>query len=83
MDGTLKIADFGLARVVADDGRPYSHQVATRWYRPPELLFGARHYDTGADMWAVGCIFGEMLNHTPVSLCLCGNAVGGAAAESH
>ncbi|EGF82933.1 hypothetical protein BATDEDRAFT_85661 [Batrachochytrium dendrobatidis JAM81] len=66
--GILKLADFGLARVYSSDvsGRPYSHQVATRWYRAPELLYGARVYDTGVDLWAVGCIFGELLNHSPL-----------------
>nr|KAJ3419818.1 Cyclin-dependent kinase 20 [Polyrhizophydium stewartii] len=66
--GVLKLADFGLARVHScdADGRPYSHQVATRWYRAPELLYGARKYDTGVDLWAVGCIFGELLNHSPL-----------------
>ncbi|XP_045605913.2 cyclin-dependent kinase 20 isoform X2 [Procambarus clarkii] len=65
--GQLKIADLGLCRVFTKDGkRPYSHQVATRWYRAPELLYGARHYDEGVDLWAVGCIFGEMLNNSPV-----------------
>merc|ERR1712007_27429 len=29
----------------------YSHQVATRWYRAPELLYGAREYDRGIDIW--------------------------------
>uniref|UniRef100_A0A669QGK4 Cyclin-dependent kinase 20 n=1 Tax=Phasianus colchicus TaxID=9054 RepID=A0A669QGK4_PHACC len=51
--GRLKLADFGLARVLAAPrGRPYSHQVATRWYRAPELLYGARHYDEGVDLWS-------------------------------
>ena len=27
----------------------------------PELLFGARNYGTGVDMWAVGCILAELL----------------------
>lgn len=41
--GHLKLADFGLARVFAGkEDRSYSHQVATRWYRAPELLYGAR-----------------------------------------
>ncbi|XP_074990894.1 cyclin-dependent kinase 20 isoform X1 [Calonectris borealis] len=69
LDGTgrLKLADFGLARVLATPrARPYSHQVATRWYRAPELLYGARHYDEGVDLWAVGCIFGELLNLSPL-----------------
>ncbi|KAM4563940.1 cyclin-dependent kinase 20 isoform 2-T4 [Odontesthes bonariensis] len=50
--GHLKIADFGLARLFSDRGdRLYSHQVATRWYRAPELLYGARKYDEGVDLW--------------------------------
>ncbi|XP_065911299.1 cyclin-dependent kinase 20-like [Dysidea avara] len=65
--GHLKIADFGLARVFSKEPtRQYSHQVATRWYRAPELLYGARHYDPGVDLWAVGCIFGELLNNSPL-----------------
>ncbi|XP_025069501.1 cyclin-dependent kinase 20 isoform X7 [Alligator sinensis] len=65
--GQLKIADFGLARVLAPESqRPYSHQVATRWYRAPELLYGSRHYDEGVDLWAVGCIVGELLTHSPL-----------------
>ncbi|KAG8549934.1 hypothetical protein GDO81_018812, partial [Engystomops pustulosus] len=65
--GLLKLADFGLARVFSNDrGRLYSHQVATRWYRAPELLYGARKYDEGVDLWAVGCIFGELLNGSPL-----------------
>ena len=68
LNGELKIADFGLARVYIHDesGRQYSHQVATRWYRAPELLYGSRSYDVGVDLWAVGVIFGEMLNHSPL-----------------
>ncbi|XP_055366503.1 cyclin-dependent kinase 20 isoform X2 [Betta splendens] len=65
--GHLKIADFGLARLFSEQGeRLYSHQVATRWYRAPELLYGARKYDEGVDLWAVGCIFGELLNSSPL-----------------
>ncbi|KAK7035571.1 Cyclin-dependent kinase 20, partial [Halocaridina rubra] len=65
--GQLKIADLGLCRVFTrDTNRLYSHQVATRWYRAPELLYGARQYDEGVDLWSVGCIFGEMLNNSPI-----------------
>mmetsp|Transcript_14381 Transcript_14381/g.43738 ORF Transcript_14381/g.43738 Transcript_14381/m.43738 type:complete len:396 (-) Transcript_14381:81-1268(-) len=69
--GVLKIADFGLARVHAHGKapapahEPYSHQVATRWYRAPELLFGARRYGTGVDMWAAGAIIAHVLAHAP------------------
>ena len=40
--------------------------MATRWYRAPELLYGARKYTEGVDLWAVGCIFGELLNFSPL-----------------
>jgi len=59
--GVLKVADFGLARFFGSPNRPYSHQVVTRWYRCPELLFGARHYGTGVDTWSVGCVLAELL----------------------
>ena len=39
--------------------------MVTRWYRSPELLFGARLYGTGVDIWAVGCIIAELLLRVP------------------
>ncbi|OWR49543.1 cyclin-dependent kinase 20 [Danaus plexippus] len=66
-EGILKIADLGLARLYwPDGGRPYSHQVATRWYRAPELLYGARYYSQNVDIWAVGCIIAEMITKQPL-----------------
>ena len=65
-DGQLKLADFGLARVFHDDGRPMTHEVATRWYRAPELLFGSRKYTNTVDMWAAGCVFAEMMLAMPL-----------------
>jgi serine/threonine protein kinase len=32
-----------------------------RWYRSPELLFGAKKYGTGVDIWAAGLIMAELL----------------------
>ena len=40
--------------------------MATRWYRAPELLYGSRDYTEGVDLWAVGCILGELLNNCPL-----------------
>ncbi|KAK9892289.1 hypothetical protein WA026_019096 [Henosepilachna vigintioctopunctata] len=65
--GILKIADFGLARIYKKtDLRTYSHQVATRWYRAPELLYGSRTYTPKVDIWSVGCILGEMIHRKPL-----------------
>ena len=60
-DGTLKIGDFGLARVYGEPNRRLSSEVVTLWYRAPELLFGATSYGPAVDIWAAGCIFAEVL----------------------
>ncbi|RWS29359.1 protein kinase-like protein [Leptotrombidium deliense] len=64
-NGVLKIGDFGLAKQFGSPTRIYTHQVVTRWYRAPELLFGARMYGTGVDVWAVGCVLAELLLRVP------------------
>lgn len=65
--GVLKIADFGLARIYKkSDLRTYSHQVATRWYRAPELLYGSRTYTPAVDIWSIGCILAEMIIKKPL-----------------
>ena len=38
-----------------------THEVATRWYRAPELLFGERRYSPAIDVWGAGCVFAELL----------------------
>lgn len=63
--GVLKIGDFGLAKTFGSPSRVYTHQVVTRWYRAPELLFGARIYGAGVDIWATGCIVAELLLRVP------------------
>lgn len=64
-NGVLKITDFGLAKAFGSPNRVLTHQVVTRWYRSPELLFGARLYGTGVDLWAMGCIIAELLLRVP------------------
>ena len=44
-----------------------SYEACTLWYRPPELLFGASHYDGFAlDVWSAGCIFVELFLGRPL-----------------
>ncbi|KAI9565176.1 cyclin dependent kise 5 [Daphnia sinensis] len=61
-NGELKLADFGLARAFGIPVRCYSAEVVTLWYRPPDVLFGAKLYTTSIDMWSAGCIFAELSN---------------------
>ncbi|XP_054740271.1 cyclin-dependent kinase 10 [Anastrepha obliqua] len=64
--GCVKIADFGLARLFGEPATPMTPQVVTLWYRSPELLLGSATQTTAVDMWAVGCILGELLSHKPL-----------------
>jgi cyclin-dependent kinase 7 len=64
-DGEVKLADFGLARSFSDPYRVMTHQVITRWYRPPELLFGARYYSGAVDVWSMGTVFAELVLRVP------------------
>ena len=61
-EGVLKLADFGLARAVGLPVRQYSNEVVTLWYRPPDVLMGARIYNFTVDSWSAGCIFAEISN---------------------
>jgi len=63
--GVLKLADFGLARVF-DDRKVLTPKVVTLWYRSVELLLGETKYTTAIDIWAVGCILGELLLGEPL-----------------
>ena len=40
--------------------------VATRWYRPPELLLTYKKYKESMDLWSVGVIFGELIARKPI-----------------
>lgn len=64
----LKITDFGLARVseLNDDSDFLSEYVATRWYRPPEVLLNYNTYGPALDVWSVGCILAEMILRRPL-----------------
>lgn len=57
----VKLADFGLAKIITDD-YPNTEIVYTLWYRPPEIMaFNNPYYDYKADIWSIGCIMAEMI----------------------
>jgi serine/threonine protein kinase len=68
-DMTVKIADFGMARPrsLAPGPIMWSDYVSTRWYRAPEVcgcFYGT--YTDKIDMWAVGCIYAELILGQPL-----------------
>lgn len=64
--GELKIADFGLCKVIESDVSRLeltSQGVGTYWYLPPECFESGKNatISTKVDVWSVGVIFYEML----------------------
>ena len=41
--------------------RELTGHVVTRWYRAPEIILLEKDYGPAIDVWAVGCIFAELL----------------------
>lgn len=68
-NGAVRIGDLGLARLFY---KPLTSLfsgdkvVVTIWYRSPDLLLGSKHYTPAVDLWAVGCIFAELLSLRPI-----------------
>ncbi|XP_036354847.1 cyclin-dependent kinase-like 1 [Octopus sinensis] len=60
--GIVKLCDFGFARSLDE----YTEYVATRWYRAPELLVGDVQYGPPVDVWAIGCVFYELITGQPL-----------------
>ena len=76
---TLKICDFGMSRqvktgIIPNDAtihdnprNAYTTGCTTLWYRPPELLMNAKHYNPfSLDLWSIGCVIAEMIRLEPL-----------------
>lgn len=55
-----------MSLVTAAPGDEITDYVATRWYRAPELLVGDKQYGAPVDIWAIGCVFAELLTNQPL-----------------
>uniref|UniRef100_A0A803KZ44 non-specific serine/threonine protein kinase n=1 Tax=Chenopodium quinoa TaxID=63459 RepID=A0A803KZ44_CHEQI len=61
----VKLCDFGSAKMLVP-GEPNISYICSRYYRAPELIFGATEYTTAIDMWSVGCVMAELLLGQPL-----------------
>jgi serine/threonine protein kinase len=52
---------FNIHSGFTDPGEAFTDYVATRWYRAPELLVGDTQYGPKVDVWALGCVFAELI----------------------
>jgi serine/threonine protein kinase len=55
----FKLCDFGMAKMYTNQGKQ-TPRCVTHWYRSPEICFG-NNYDYACDVWALGCIYFEMI----------------------
>ncbi|KAG8759079.1 regulator of ime2 [Serendipita sp. 396] len=63
--GVLKLCDFGSAKILIA-GEPNVSYICSRYYRAPELIFGATNYQTSIDIWSTGCVMAELMLGQPL-----------------
>ena len=68
---TVCLGDLGSVAPADPASRPQPSQdkglsVVTLWYRAPEICLGDVRYSCPADIWALGCVFAEVLVAAPV-----------------
>ncbi|XP_028764722.1 shaggy-related protein kinase eta [Neltuma alba] len=61
----VKLCDFGSAKVLVRGETNISY-ICSRFYRAPELIFGATEYTTSIDIWSAGCVLAELLLGQPL-----------------
>merc|ERR1712046_147441 len=61
----LKICDFGSAKRLVK-GEPNVAYICSRYYRAPELIFGATDYSTVIDLWVLACVTAELILGQPI-----------------
>uniref|UniRef100_H2SGY7 [tau protein] kinase n=1 Tax=Takifugu rubripes TaxID=31033 RepID=H2SGY7_TAKRU len=61
----LKLCDFGSAKQLVR-GEPNVSYICSRYYRAPELIFGATDYTVNIDIWSAGCVLAELLLGQPI-----------------
>eukprot|EP00450_Noctiluca_scintillans_P013596 CAMPEP_0194492086 /NCGR_PEP_ID=MMETSP0253-20130528/10761_1 /TAXON_ID=2966 /ORGANISM="Noctiluca scintillans" /LENGTH=379 /DNA_ID=CAMNT_0039332905 /DNA_START=53 /DNA_END=1192 /DNA_ORIENTATION=- len=61
----LKLCDFGSAKRLVV-GEPNVAYICSRYYRAPELIFGASDYTTVIDIWSSACVTAELILGQPI-----------------
>lgn len=60
-----RLCDFGCSKILVK-GQPNVSYICSRYYRAPELMFGATEYGVAVDVWSVGTVLAELLlGHLP------------------
>ncbi|CAG9313720.1 unnamed protein product [Blepharisma stoltei] len=62
---STKLCDFGSAKKLIR-GEPNVSYICSRYYRAPELIFGATDYTPAIDVWSAGAVVAEILLGQPL-----------------
>lgn len=65
MDDEIKLADLGSCRGIYSR-QPFTEYISTRWYRAPECLLTDGYYTFKMDLFAVGCVWFEIVALFPL-----------------
>lgn len=60
VDGYIKLADFGIAKIMQDFGEDPNSFCGTPEYLSPEIINGSGH-DFTVDWWSLGVLIYEMI----------------------
>jgi glycogen synthase kinase 3 beta len=58
-------SDFPSAKILVA-GEPNVSYICSRYYRAPELIFGATNYTISIDIWSTGCVMAELMLSQPL-----------------
>ncbi|CEP15991.1 hypothetical protein [Parasitella parasitica] len=61
--GIVKLCDF---RKMLLPEEPNVSYICSRYYRAPELIFGAQNYTVAIDIWSAGCVMAELMLCQPL-----------------
>ena len=61
----VKLCDFGSAKKLVR-AEPNVSYICSRYYRAPELIFGATDYTSAIDIWSAGCVIAEIILGKPL-----------------
>lgn len=64
-DNRLVICDFGSAKRLVPNESNVAY-ICSRYYRAPELIFGATEYTTMIDVWSMGCVVAGFILGRPL-----------------
>lgn len=64
-DGRIKLADFGMAKLIGNETAPLSFKGSPYWMAPEVILQNNTGFECALDIWSLGCTVIEMTTGKP------------------